>query len=693
MLKRIALTAVLLLLVAALSPMTVQAQARGFQVQDLVTLQRISDPRLSPGGKTVAFQVRSTDMDANKGVTSIWTVPVDGSATARQLTPAGMVVSSPRWSPDGRLLYFVSGKSGSSQVWRYDFANAQIRQVTDLPLDVGGFKVSPDGSVLAFSAEVFDDCADLDCSRKRVDALGKAKASGVRYDKLFVRHWDTWKNGTRSQLFVSAIGADGTASKPVRVSRGIDGDVPSKPFGDDSEYNFSPDGRSIVFAARIAGVNESWSTNFDIFMAPADGSADPVNLTAANMAMDTGPVFSPDGKTLFYRAMSRPGFEADRLAIMALDMGSRELRQIAPGLDRSVAGLQVASDGRTLYASVGEMGRNSLYSIAVASGKPTLLARGGAIGEFSLGRDRVVFVYDDLDSPGDLYAQSLPRGKPKPLTQVNARRLADVRFGAYEQFEFPGWNDETVRGFVVKPWNFEPGKKYPVAFIIHGGPQGSMGDHFHYRWNPQTYAGQGYAVVFIDFHGSTGYGQAFTDSISGDWGGKPLEDLQKGWAAALAKYDFLDGGRACALGASYGGYMVNWIAGNWPDPWRCLVNHDGVFDNRMMGYSTEELWFDEWEMGGTPFDKPENYEKHNPVAHVGDWKVPMLVVHGQLDFRIPVEQGLGAFTALQRRGIPSQFLYFPDENHWVLKPQNSIQWHETVNAWLARWTAPASAAQ
>ncbi len=664
----------------------VDAAPRPFEVRDLVTLDRVSDPRMSPGGKTVAFQLRSTDLDANKGTTSIWTVPIDGSASARRLTPIGMTASLPRWSPDGRLLYFTSNKSGSNQVWRHDFASGQVRQVTDLALDVGSFRIAPDGRALALSMEVFPDCADLACSRKRIDEKAKPKATGVVYDKLFVRHWDTWKTGSRSQLFVSTLGDDGTAAEPVLVSRNTDGDVPSKPFGDDGDYTYSPDGKFIVFAARIAGTTEPWSTNFDLFLASVDGSTVPANLTAGNRAVDTGPVFSPDGGTLFYRAMKRPGFEADRLAIMAMDMKTRTSREVAPDWDRSADNLKVSDDGDTLYASVGDLGRTSLYSIDVSSGKTQLLARGGTISEFSLGAGHVVFAYDDLDSPADLYAQRLPRGKPKPLTQVNAKRLADVRFAQYEQFEFAGWNGETVRGFVMKPWNYVSGEKYPVAFVIHGGPQGSMGDHFHYRWNPQTYAGQGFAVVFIDFHGSTGYGQAFTDSISGDWGGKPLEDLQKGWEAALAKFDFLDGKRACALGASYGGYMVNWIAGNWPEPWRCLVNHDGVFDNRMMGYSTEELWFDEWEMGGTPFDKPENYEKHNPVAHVAKWKVPMLVIHGQLDFRIPVEQGLGAFTALQRRGVPSQFLYFPDENHWVLKPQNSIQWHNIVNAWLKRWT-------
>ena len=279
----------------------------------------------------------------------------------------------------------------------------------------------------------------------------------------------------------------------------------------------------------------------------------------------------------------------------------------------------------------------------------------------------------------------------RAITPSAGEVLQDVSFGDFEQFTFKGWNNETVHGYVVKPWNYEPGKKYPVAFLIHGGPQGSFGNGWSYRWNPQTYAGQGFAVVMIDFHGSTGYGQAFTDSISGDWGGKPLEDLQKGWAAAQEKYSFLDGDRACALGGSYGGYMVAWIAGNWPDGFDCLVNHAGVVDTRIMGFNTEELWFTEWENGGTPVLQPEAYEQFNPIRHVGKWQSPMLVIHGQLDYRVLVEQGLAAFSAAQRQGVPSQLLYFPDENHWILKPHNSVLWHDTVNAWLKRWTAEDAA--
>jgi dipeptidyl aminopeptidase/acylaminoacyl peptidase len=333
------------------------------------------------------------------------------------------------------------------------------------------------------------------------------------------------------------------------------------------------------------------------------------------------------------------------------------------------------------------MGEHPLFAVDIASGKATRRVGEGSIAAFALAGPTLALTRNTLKSGDVLYTTSADATAPlRAITATTGETLKDVSFGDFEQFNFKGWNGDTVHGYVVKPWNYVEGRKYPVAFLIHGGPQGSFGNGWSYRWNPQTYAGQGYAVVMIDFHGSTGYGQAFTDAISQHWGDRPLEDLQKGWAAAQQKYGFLDGGNACALGASYGGFMVNWIAGNWHTPasgaWKCLVNHDGVFDQRMMGYATEELWFTEWEQGGTPYDVSKNYEKFNPVNHVKEWRVPMLVIHGQQDFRIPVEQGIGAFTALQRQGIESKFLYFPDENHWVLKAHNSVQWHDTVNGWL-----------
>jgi dipeptidyl aminopeptidase/acylaminoacyl peptidase len=475
--------------------------------------------------------------------------------------------------------------------------------------------------------------------------------------------------------------------------KGLEADAPSKPFGGAEEFTFTPDGRGLVFTARDAGREEAWSTNLDVWVAPVDGSQKPVNLTVANKGTDTGPVFSPDGRTLAYRSMARAGFEADKLRIMVVNWADPGVphRAVAEQWDRSPNELVWSSDGRTLYATAPDVGQQSLFAIDVAAGTTkALLAKGtvGAPARLTSGAaDAIAVLVDDLKSPAEVHIVSTgaAAGAPVVRTTFNKDRLAKVAMGDAEQFSFKGWNDETVHGYVVKPAGFEAGKKYPVAFLIHGGPQGSFGNHFHYRWNPQTYAGAGYAAVMIDFHGSTGYGQAFTDAIRGDWGGKPLVDLQKGLDAAIARYGWLDGTKVCALGASYGGYMINWIAGNWPDRFQCLVNHDGNLDERMAYYDTEELWFPEWEHGGTPWENPAGYTKHNPIDHIAKWKTPMLVIHGGRDYRVVDTQGMSTFTALQRKGIPSRFLYFPDENHWVLKPANSILWHETVLGWMDRW--------
>ena len=382
--------------------------------------------------------------------------------------------------------------------------------------------------------------------------------------------------------------------------------------------------------------------------------------------------------------MKRPGFEADRFGIMVSHNGAA--REVAPKWDRSVAHLDVTRDGRALLATASDVGQSVLFLVDVGSGGVTALSGPGSVGDFSATAKSAVVVWHDLANPPDLYL--LGGKQPRRLTQVNAALLGARTLGAFEQFSFKGWNDETVYGYVVKPPGFYGDKsvatelKYPIAFIVHGGPQSSFQNQWNWRWNAQTYAARGYAAVFIDFHGSPGYGQAFTDAISQHWGDRPFEDLKKGYAAALAKFPWLDSKRACSLGASYGGYMQNWIAGNWPDAFRCIVNHDGIFDTRAMYYSTEELWFNEWENGGPYYQTPEIHERFNPVNYVKEWRTPMLVIHGEQDFRVPDTQGLSTFTALQRRGIDSKLMYFPDENHWVLKPNNSIFWYGTVLDWL-----------
>jgi len=678
---------------------TATAAPRGFTVEDLVAMERVGAPAVSPDGSRIVYTVRSTDLTKNKSHTDLYMVDLRTPGAAPQrLTADAASSTDPEWSAAGDAIYFLSGRSGSSQVWRIaaaPSANTGVNtganggaatKVTDLPLDVDAFRVSPTGDRLALSMAVFRNCADLACTKTRMDAREKDKSTGKVYDRLFVRHWDTWADGRNAVLYsvpLDRSGKAGAAATAVSLSGALDGDVPSKPFGDREEFRFSPDGKNVVFSVRIAGKTEAWSTNFDLYTVPAAGGQAPRNLTADNPAWDTKGVFAPDGCTLAYLAMNRPGFEADRYQIMLLDVASGKKRKLAADWDRSPGTLQWAQDGKSLVVDAEDIGQHRLFSIDAASGKVTPLTGQGSIGAFDLRGGTLAYTQANLSAGAQLFSMKLSAAaKPTQLTALNTERLADVRWGEAEQFSFKGANGDTVHGYVMKPWNYEAGKQYPVAFLVHGGPQGSFGNGWSYRWNPQTYAGAGYAAVFIDFHGSTGYGQKFTDAISGDWGGKPLEDLQKGLAAAVAKYPWLDRSRACALGASYGGYMMNWIEGNWSDGFKCIVNHDGVFDTRGMAYATEEQWFTDWESGGPYFSVPEKHERFNPVLHVNKWKTPMLVVQGDLDFRIPTAQGLSTFTALQRRGIDSKLLVFPDENHWVLKPANSVLWHHTVIDWL-----------
>jgi dipeptidyl aminopeptidase/acylaminoacyl peptidase len=688
------LAAVALAVVATAATGAPTAAPRGFTVEDLVAMERVGAPAVSPDGARIVYTVRSTDLAKNKSHTDLYMVDLRTPGAAPQrLTADAASSTDPEWSAAGDAIYFLSSRSGSSQVWRVAATpganGGTATKVTDLPLDVDAFRVSPSGDRLALSMAVFRNCADLACTAARMDAREKDKSTGKVYDRLFVRHWDTWADGRNAVLYSvpldrsSKAGAAGTA---VSLSGSLDGDVPSKPFGDREEFRFSPDGKNVVFSVRIAGKTEAWSTNFDLYTVPAAGGQAPRNLTADNPAWDTKGVFAPDGRTLAYLAMARPGFEADRYQIMLLDVASGKKRKLAADWDRSPGTLQWAQDGKSLVVDAEDIGQHRLFSIDATSGKVTPLTGQGSIGAFDLRGNTLAYTQANLSAGAQLFSMKLgAAAKPTQLTLLNTERLAGVRWGEAEQFSFKGANGDTVHGYVMKPWNYDAGKKYPVAFLVHGGPQGSFGNGWSYRWNPQTYAGAGYAAVFIDFHGSTGYGQKFTDAISGDWGGKPLEDLQKGLAAAVAKYPWLDRSRACALGASYGGYMMNWIEGNWSDGFKCIVNHDGVFDTRGMAYATEEQWFTDWENGGPYFSFPEKHERFNPVLHVNKWKTPMLVVQGDLDFRIPTAQGLSTFTALQRRGIDSKLLVFPDENHWVLKPANSVLWHHTVIDWLDQY--------
>ena len=668
------------------APVAAAADPHPFTVHDLLAMQRISDPQVSPDGKQVLFTLRTTDLDANAGRNDLWLVGVDGSGL-RQITTHKSGDFNGRWAADGRSIYFLSTRSGSSQVFRLTFDGGEAVQVTDLPVDVSNLELSPDGKLLGFSLEVFPACgADLTCTKKRLDENDARKASGKIYDSLFMRHWDTWMDGRRNHLFVMPAGGPAMATTAIDIMPGFDADAPSKPFGGAEEFTFTPDGKGMVYSARNVGKSEAWSTNFDLFYSPVDGSAAPRQLTT-NPAWDTQPSFSPDGKLLVYMKMARPGFEADRFVLVVRDGIDGADRVLTQGWDRSPEEIVWSADGKTLYVVAQDVGQRAIFAIDAASGAPRTIVGAGHNGSLALAAgERLIYSKDHLKAPAELWTAKLDGTDEKRITRINDARLAAVKLGEPGQMSFRGAGGDMVFTYIVKPVDFDPAKKYPVAFLIHGGPQGSFGNDFHYRWNPQTYAGRGYAAVMVDFHGSTGYGQAFTDAISGDWGGKPLEDLKKGLDAALAANPWMDGDRVGALGASYGGYMVNWIAGAWPDRFKCLVSHDGNLDERYAYYATEELWFPEWEHGGTPWENPAGYAKHNPVDLVKNWQTPVLVVHGALDYRVVDTGGIATFTAAQRKGIPSKLLYFPDENHWVLKPQNSILWHDTVLDWLDQWT-------
>ena len=672
-------------LLLGMTALACAGDAHPISVHDMLAMDRISDPQVSPDGRWVVFTLRVTDMDANRGRSDLWLTGTDGQ-NLKRLTTHEASDTSPSWSADGQWIYFLSTRSGSSQVWRIPTCGGEAEQASRLPLDVGSYSLTPCGHALVVSLEVFPEAKTLSETVERLEARSKAKTTGQLYDRLFFRHWDTWMDGRRSHLFLVPL----SGGEPLDLMAGMDADCPSKPFGGGEEYTIAPDGKSIVFTAREAGAAEAWSTNFDLYQVVLDGRQPPRKLTT-NPAWDTQPVFSPDGRTLAYLAMARPGYEADRYRIILRSWPDGPERVLTEAWDRSPQNILWSKDGKTIYSTADHLGQHAIFAIDAASGAVRTVVGQGNVAGVRLAGDDLVYGLDHLKSPVELYRVKSDGSPVNRVTAINDGKLASVRLGDPEQYQFKGWNGETVYGYILKPVEFDPQKKYPVAFLIHGGPQGSFGNHFHYRWNPQAYAGAGYAVVMVDFHGSTGYGQAFTDAIRGDWGGKPLEDLQKGLAAALERYPWMDGQRVGALGASYGGYMINWIAGNWPDGFRCLVCHDGNLDERMAYFDTEELWFPEWDHEGTPWENPAGYTKHNPVEHAAKWKTPMLVIHGGKDFRVVETQGMSTFTLLQRRGIPSKFLYFPDENHWVLKPHNSVLWHETVLGWLDQWLKDGAA--
>jgi acylaminoacyl-peptidase len=672
------LAALVLLLVASV------ADARPFTAKDLALLDRLSDPQLSPDGRYLAYSLRVTDWANNRGLGSIWLLDRRSPTLPRALAISEKVATQPRWSPDGRTLYFLSARTGTQQVWRTDPDGAIAAQVTNLPINVLSYRLSPDGRTMVVAAHVFADCETLACSRQKAEARRANPVSAQVYDRLPTVIWDDWQDGEKAQLFAIRLDAAGAASgEPIRLMKAFDAEAPDKPFGDDSDYAVS--NTQVWFSALEPGAPWGVANRYKLFAAPLDGSAPPQPVDPTAPGAYAKPTLSPDGTKLAFLAR-REGREDLRAAVMVRDLTSGTTFEANPGFDRSADALEWSPDGRTIYATMADQGRTRLFAIDLARRKVTGLTDTGSVTSFTVAADRVVAVRDSLQGPGQLY--EITRRGEVLLARHNATALKDFAFSPAEHFTFSGWNGETVHGWVLPPQGHQPGRKYPVAFLIHGGPHGSFGDAWSYRWNPQVWTGMGFAVVMIDFHGSNGYGEAFAHSIVNHWGDRPLEDLKKGWAAALAKYPYLDGGRACALGGSYGGYMVAWIAGVWNEPWKCLVNHAGIMDTRTMALTTDIPGFSEYENGGLVWDRSEDFERFNPLNQVANWKTPMLVIHGGTDYRVPAGQGLAAFTAAQRKGVPSRFVYYPDENHWVTKPHNSVEWYAQVERWMRRWVGP-----
>jgi dipeptidyl aminopeptidase/acylaminoacyl peptidase len=682
------LRAALALFAATALTSPLAAQAPMTQV-DLATWSRVAAPAVSPDGRWVVYQQTDTARDSYARTTGLWIVPADGSAQpVRVADIAGANESSPAFSPDGKRLYFLSNKSGKSQLWFAELTAsgwAAPVQASDTLADVSGFRLSPTGNRVLLWGDIAVGCPTFGCAGNG-DLATQGGGTGRTYNELFVRHWDEWETpGVHSRAFTFALGADGKLTgAAAAIAPELTGDTPSKPFGGAEELAWSPDGSTVYFTLRIANRTEPRSTNLDIYAAPATGG-EGVNMTPINEATDTLPTPSPDGRWLAYAAMARPGYEADRQVLMLVDLRSGSRRPLTADWDRSVASIAWAADGRSLIVTAQDTLEHPAYRVDLRSGRVTRLTERGNVSDtLPLAGGGMVYAINSITSPTDLVAMDR-RGQTRALTAVGASAVRGVAPVHYEQFSFAGAGGDRVYGQILAPQGVTG--KLPTLLLVHGGPQSSFGNGWSTRWNPMLFASAGYAVVTIDFHGSTGYGQAFTDSINRDWGGKPLEDLRLGMAAAAATNASVDTANACAAGGSYGGYMMNWIAGNWPDGFKCLVTHAGIFDLRAMAFETEELWFDEWDHGGPWWSRdPAERERWNPVNHVTAWRTPTLVIHGERDFRIPYSQSLAAFTALQRQDIPSQLLIFPDENHWILKGRNSVQWYTSVFDWMRRWT-------
>ena len=645
------------------------AGARPLTAVDFITMPRVADPHVSPDGRYVVYAVGIPDYETNKIANSMWLAEVRGAAAPRRLSVSAAGASSPRWAANGHDIYFVSSRAGSRQIWKTDMVGEVATQVTRLPLDVGSFKVSPDGRRIIVSLSVFPDCPTLECTLARTAAETKKQGTGRLYDRLYIRKGQQWNTGTRQHLFALVLDSGGVATgEPVALTADFGGDAGS--------IAISGDGRVVYFQSTPADPREPWNPAH-IWRTPVDGSGEPLDLEPEEKSDDTRPAVSPDGRYL--ASLTVLDYNFARVTVRELPAGGTRTFDT----DSYAWTLGWAGDSKSVLLLRMDHGAKRLFAIDVKTGRLHAVSAAGSVANFDSAGGSLVVVHSDLSHPGELFTLGAG-GALRPLTRHTLEKTAAIQMSQPQPFSFAGWNGDNVSGTVFAPYGAEPGKKYPTVMLIHGGPQEAWDDEWFVRWNPQFYAGAGFGVVTINFHGTSGYGREFQQAVIEHWGDRPLEDLQKGWSYALANFPFLDGARACALGASYGGYMTNWIEGVWGQPWRCLVTHDGVLDNRMQWLTANEPVVD-WEFGGWVWSNPGGYERFNPINHIDSWSTPMLVIHGGQDFLVPTDNGIATFQSLQARGVPSELLYFPDEGHTVEKPQNSLQWHNTVATWLKRW--------
>jgi len=677
---RMVATAAVLCVTPSLSA---QTGGRPLTVHEFLSLDRVSDPQISPDGRWVAYTVTVTDVDANARASDVWMVAAEGGEP-RRISDAAAGGSEPRWSPDGATLAYVTTRGGTPQIRLYSVSTRRARTLTQISTGASGIVWSHQGTHLAFVSDVYPECTDDACNRRRTEQDANRPSQVKTYDELLYRHWNVWEDGLRSHLFVVPI-AGGT---PIDVTAGGDYDVPVPPFGGSSDYTFSGDGQSLVLTTKM-GTDQAWQTNTDLYRVPATGGRLD-NLTVGFPGTEQHPSPSPDGRYLAFLSQERAAFESDRIRLMVLDLQSGQTREVMPNFDRWVGEFvwSPGSDGIVFTAQDGV--RNVVYRTDL-NGRRQELLRWGNTTQIALAGDGATlsFVNDAINRPGQAFVWRIgSRDTPRQVTQLNAAVLSDVTMNPAEDIDWVGADGTTIHGLLVKPPQYVRGARYPLLVLIHGGPQGAWLDNFHSRWNAQMFAAPGYVTVLLNPRGSTGYGQRFIDQISRDWGGRVYVDIMSG-VEHSARFPFVDSTRIAAAGGSYGGYMINWINGH-SNRFDALITHAGVYDLESMYGSTEELWFPEWDLGGPPWRNRTDYERWSPHRFAQHFQTPTLVMHGGQDFRVPYTQGLEAFTALRRQGVPARLVYFPDEGHWIGKPQNQVVWWDEVHAWLARYLTPGA---